>query len=135
MKYLPVRLLLIVGAGFFLFEAALHLLGLPILQHDKIFLFTHDRYIGIYALTMCAIMSLTAFDIERYRVFFWVIMTSVLLGIGNAMFIARAGGYRVLFPPAQTVDGQLSLLGVGAIVWYLLLLISYFVLRPTSKTD
>lgn len=110
--------LLLIGAVFFLFEAVLHAFGLSVLEHDKIFLFTHDRYIALYALTMAALMIVTAIDVRRYKPFFFIIMGSVLLGIVNAMLIERLGGYAVLFPPASTVDNQLSGLGVGVVVWY-----------------
>lgn len=112
------RLLLVIGAGFFAFETVLHAFGLSILQHDEIFLFTHDRYIALYALTMTTTMILTASDVKRYRVLFGIVMSSIALGIGNAMLIASLGGYDVLFPAAREVDGQLSGLGIGVIIWY-----------------
>lgn len=111
--------LLMVGAGFFAFEAVLHAFGLPVLQHDEIFLFTHDRYIALYALTMAALMTLVATDVSRYQAVFVIVMGSVTFGIGNAMLIASLGGYEVLFPAAGQVDGQLSGLGVGVVLWYL----------------
>ena len=112
-------LLLFVGAAFFLFETIVHAFGLPVLEHDKIFLFTHDRYIALYAITMAAIMTLTASDLRRYRFLFPIVMASILLGIANAMLIEQLGGYQVLFPPAQQVDGQLSGLGIAVAIWYL----------------
>lgn len=121
-----VSICLLIGAGFFLFEAVLHAFGLPILEHDEIFLFTHDRYIALYALTMAAVMILAASDIRRHKALFFIIMASILLGILNAMLIARSGGYDVLFPAAQTVDGQLSWLGIGVAIWYLLTLGGFF---------
>jgi hypothetical protein len=112
------RGLLCVGAVFFLFEAVLHAFGLPILQHDEIFIFTHDRYIALYALTMAAVMILIATDIFRYRSLFVIAMVSILFGVMNAMLITSLGGYEVLFPAASTVDGQLSGLGLGVMLWY-----------------
>jgi hypothetical protein len=112
-------LLLYLGAGFFMFEAIIHGSGLAVLEHDKIFLFTHDRYIALYALTMATIMTLAATNVKRYRALFFIIMASITLGIGNAMLIEQLGGYAVSFPPALKVDGQLFNLGVGAVTWYL----------------
>ncbi len=129
----PTSILLLIGSIFFLFEAVLHAFGLSILEHDKIFLFTHDRYIALYALTMAAIMALTASDLHRYRPLFFLIMGSILLGIVNAMVIERLGGYDVLFPAAATVDGQLSGLGVGVVVWYIATWIA-FLKGSTSRT-
>ena len=126
------RGLICLGAGFFLFEAVLHAFGLPILEHDEIFIFTHDRYIALYALTMTAVMLLVASDIYKYRSLFVITMISVLLGIGNAMLIASLGGYDVLFPAARTVDGQLSGLGVAVILWYGLTWLT-FVLHLKTK--
>jgi hypothetical protein len=127
----------VLGAGFFIFEAVLHVLGLPILQHDEIFLFTHDRYIALYAITMAMIMLLAASDLRKYRVLFMVIMISILLGIGNAMLIATMGGYEVLFPAARSVDGELSGLGVGAIIWYMATWITFghFITTQTKNRN
>lgn len=133
-SYSATSLLLLIGAAFFLFEAMLHAFGLPILEHDRIFLFTHDRYIALYALTMAAIMTVTATHIQRYRLMFVLMMLSVLLGIVNAMVIARAGGYEVLFPAVQEIDGQLSWLGVGVVTWYVVTWVSFlFMLRKGEK--
>jgi hypothetical protein len=117
-RFSVTSILLLIGAGFFIFEAIIHTFGLAILEHDKIFLFTHDRYIALYAITMTALIILAATDIRRYRILFFIVMVSVLLGGLNAMLIARLGGYEVLFPAAVNVDGQLSGLGVGAAIWY-----------------
>lgn len=111
--------LLFIGAGFFLFEAVLHAFALPILEHDRIFLFTHDRYIALYALTMAVMMVFVATNVQKYRLLFYVTMGSILLGIMNASLIASLGGYEVLFPSAREIDGELSLLGVGVVAWYL----------------
>lgn len=119
-------ILLLIGAGFFLFEAIIHAFGLPVLEHDKIFLFTHDRYIALYALTMCAVMILVALDLKKNKILFFIVMMSILLGMLNAMLIAQLGGYEVLFPPASEVDGQLSSLGAGAMIWYLVTWLAFY---------
>ncbi len=128
-----VSILFLVGAGFFVFEAVIHAFGLAILEHDKIFLFTHDRYIALYALTMAAVMTLTAFDLKRYQVLFYIVMVSILFGIANAMLIERLGGYEVLFPSAKEVDGQLSVLGLIVGAWYITTWFSFFRTTLTSK--
>jgi hypothetical protein len=125
--------LLMVGAGFFVFEAVLHAFGLPILQHDEIFLFTHDRYIALYAATMAAAMTLVASDLKKYRNLFVIVMLSIAFGIGNAMLIASLGGYDVVFPSAREVDGDLSMLGVGVAVWYVFTWIS-FIIKTTRRS-
>jgi hypothetical protein len=124
-----------VGAGFFAFEAVLHAFGLPILQHDEIFLFTHDRYIAIYAGTMAAVMALAATDLAKYRALFVIVMLSIVLGIGNAMLIASLGGYEVLFPSAREVDGDLSMLGAGVAVWYVLTWAAFVIKSARRSAD
>lgn len=134
LRHMPAtKILLLLGALFFLFETVLHAFGVPILQHDKIFLFTHDRYIALYALTMAGIMTLTASDVRKYQHLFVIVMASIALGIANAMLIARTGGYEVLFPPATEVDGQLSGLGIAAIVWYVTVWSAFFYERKRVK--
>ena len=124
--------LLMLGSLFFAFEAVLHAFGLPVLDHDKIFLFTHDRYIALYAATMTAIMIVTAMDLKKYRTLFFVIMASIFFGILNAMLIAHLGGYQVLFP-ATIVDGELNPLGAGVMVWYIATWVAYLYEQNEQK--
>lgn len=121
--------LVIIGAIFFLFEAVLHAFGLSILHHDDIFLFTHDRYIAIYAVTMFALMLQIATDVRRNKILFVIVMSSIALGIMNAIWIAKMGGYGVLFPAAVGIDNQLSVLGFGVIAWYLATWLGFILLN------
>ena len=112
------RFLLWFGAAFYFFEAIIHGLGLAILEHDKIFLPTHDRYIAIFALTYAALFILISADIKKYRHLFILTMAGILLSAVNAAVIAQNGWYFELFQ-TTTLDQNLSFIGVGAIVWYL----------------
>lgn len=125
MKYL-----LWIGAAFYIFEAIIHALGLPILEHDKIFLPTHDRYIAIFALTYAALLILIATDLKKYRSLFIVTMIGIFVSMMNAVLIARGGWYESQFK-TTALDQSLSLIGVGAIVWYLATLFFYY--RSTSR--
>lgn len=118
MKTLPfTRILLRLGALFFFSEFFLHFFGLPILEHDRIFLYTHDRYIALYALTYAFLLILTSTDLKKYRFLFLATMVGILLGMLNAYWIARQGGYHVLFPTVS-LDEDLSWLGAGFLLWY-----------------
>ncbi len=111
------KLLLWLGAAFFFSEFFLHLLGLPILEHDRIFLYTHDRYIALYALTYAFLLVLSSTDLKKYRFLFLATMVGILLGMLNAYWIAHQGGYHVLFPTVS-LDEDLSWLGAGFLLWY-----------------
>ena len=115
---LSLRILLCLGAIFFFFEFVLHLLGLPILEHDRIFIPTHDRYIALYALTYAALLLLSAYQVGKYKPVFFIVMIGILFGIINATLISRSGGYEVLFPTLY-LDDKLSGIGVGAVFWYI----------------
>lgn len=119
--------LLVIGALFFMFEAVIHAFGLPILEHDKIFLYTHDRYIAIFVALLAAIMILVACSMYRYRPLFFILMGSLVLVMANAELISRLGGYGVVFPAATTIDGQLSILGMVFLGWYLATWVAFFV--------
>jgi hypothetical protein len=110
------RYLLWIGAGFFLFEAVIHAIGLPILEHDKIFLPTHDRYIALFALTYAALLVLIATDVKKYRQLFSLTMCGILLGMINAYWISRSGGYASF--GTETLDADLRLLGLFAVAWF-----------------
>ena len=118
-KLLLTRVLLWLGALFFLSEFFLHFLGLPILEHDRIFIFTHDRYIALYALTQAFLLSLVSSDLKKYRFLFVATMVGLLLGMLNADWISKQGGYHVLFP-TLSLDEDLNWLGIGFVAWYVL---------------
>ncbi len=111
------KVLLWIGAGFYFFEAIIHILGLPILEHDEIFLPTHDRYIALFAVTYAALLILISTNVQKYRQLFWLVMAGILLSLGNAALIARLGGYDKFFQ-APELDKQLSIIGIFALIWY-----------------
>ncbi len=115
--------MLVIGAGFYIFEAAIHALGLPILEHDKIFLPTHDRYIAIMALTYAALLILVSTNIEKYRTLFAVVMTGIFVSMGNAVLIAHSGGYAAF--GVINLDRSLTLIGFGAAVWFVVTLATF----------
>ena len=125
MKNPLLRIFLWVGALFFLFEALIHSLGLPILEHNRIFLPTHDRYIALFALTYVALLIFVSTDIKKYKTIFFITMLGILLAILNATWISWSGGYKIFFP-VNSLDANLSILGVGAYIWYVLTWIFYF---------
>ncbi|MBI1908197.1 hypothetical protein HYS28_02140 [Candidatus Uhrbacteria bacterium] len=110
------RALLAVGASFYTFEAALHGFGLAVLEHDKIFLPTHDRYIAIFALTYAALLVLIASNPTKHRSLFILTMAGILLSMGNAALIAAGGGYASF--GVLDLDADLSAIGIGAIIWF-----------------
>lgn len=111
------RWLLWFGAAFYFFEAIIHGLGLAILEHDKIFLPTHDRYIAIFALTYAALLILIATDLKKYRHLFVLTMAGICVSIVNAAVIAQNKWYPALFQ-TTALDNSLSLIGGVAVVWY-----------------
>ena len=118
------RIFLLIGALFFLFEAIIHFFGLPVLEHNKIFLPTHDRYIALFALTYALLLVLVSTDLEKYKTPFLITMIGILLAILNATWISWSGGYKLFFP-VDRLDVNLSFLGVGVYTWYALTWISY----------
>ena len=125
MVYKVTRLLLWIGAFLFLFEAVIHFFGLPILEHDKIFLPTHDRYIALFALNYAILLILISTDLKKYEVLFKLTMVSILLAMGIAAFIAYSGGYAHLFPVSK-LDESLRVIGGIACGWYVLTWIFYY---------
>jgi hypothetical protein len=126
------QLLLAIGAAFFAFEFVIHFFGLPILEHDKIFLPTHDRYIALYGLLHAAILLLIASNGEKYRALFVVTMVFVLAGMLNANWIAQNQWYTNNFN-APSLDANLSVIGIISIFWFLatiLLWLFAFILLP-----
>lgn len=124
MTHRLLKILLIIGAGFYAFEAVIHGFGLAVLEHDKIFLPTHDRYIAIMALTYAALLMLIATDVKRYRVLFGLVMTGILLSMGNAMLIAAGGGYASF--GVLDLDASLNGIGIGAGAWYVLTALAWW---------
>ncbi len=106
----PISILLLIGAVFFLF----------VLRVD-----IPARFI---ALTSALLLSSSESESEDESESEPV---RSILGVVNAMLIERLGGYDVLFPAAATVDGQLSGLGVGVVVWYIATWIAF--LKGTSS--
>ena len=123
-EYQLTKILLLIGSIFFFLEFILHLFGLGILEHDKIFLYTHDRYIALFALTYSVLLFLIYTDIKKYTDLFKLTMIGILLSFINAIFISYQGGYEKLFP-VNALDYNLSLLGLLFLVWYLSLIILY----------
>lgn len=111
------RFLLWFGAGFYFFEAIIHGFGLAILEHDKIFLPTHDRYIAIFALTYAALLMLIATDLKKYRHLFILTMAGILVSMVNAAVIAQNQWYPELFQ-TTALDNDLNLIGAVTVVWY-----------------
>ncbi len=118
------KIFLWIGAAFFLFEFVLHLFGLPLLEHDKIFLYTHDRYIALFALTYAVLLILIATDIKKYATLFKVTMVGILFAMLVAASISLSGGYISLFP-IESLDKDLSILGWGFLAWYVLTILVY----------
>lgn len=113
--------LLRAGALFFFFEFVLHLFGLAIIEHDKIFLFTHDRYIALYALTYGFLLTYSSINIERHRKLCIATLVGLALAFINAYTISLQGGYDVLFPTIS-LDENLTALGTFFLIWYLTVL-------------
>ena len=112
------KILLWIGALFFYIEFVLHIGGLPILEHDRIFLYTHDRYIALFSLTYGTLLMLISRDIQKYRTLFLLTMCGILLSIINGVAISLQGGYASLFP-VSNLDKNLKVLGMSFLVWYI----------------
>lgn len=108
-----------IGAAFYLAEAPLHLFGLPILEHDKIFLPTHDRYIAIMAITYGVLLILISTDVKKYQTLFVITMVGILVQAINAAYITTIHGYRNYFQ-TRHLDRSIGLMGYGFLLWYLL---------------
>jgi len=125
-KYFLLRIFMYFGSLFFFFEFILHLLGLNILEHDKIFLFTHDRYIALFSLTYSSLLILVSTNFEKYKLLFMLTMTGIFLAMINALNISFSGGYITLFP-VYSLDNNLKFLGILFFFWYFLTwLLFYF---------
>ncbi|PIP65627.1 hypothetical protein COU77_02400 [Candidatus Peregrinibacteria bacterium CG10_big_fil_rev_8_21_14_0_10_49_16] len=119
---------LYIGSVFFFLEAVLHALGLAVLEHDKIFLPTHDRYIALLALTNGALLILISTNITKYRHLFILLMIGIGLGMLNAFSIAQSGGYKAYFA-VSTLDATLSVLGIGVFIWYIATWVAWYAKR------
>ncbi len=112
-------ILLWIASAFYFFEAVIHTFGLPILEHDKIFLPTHDRYIAIMALTYAALFLLISTNPKRHQELFVLTMIGVLVSMMNAMVVAYHHWYTILFNTTG-LDQNLSVIGAGVLIWYTL---------------
>ena len=121
-KYL--RLFLWLGALFYVIEAFLHFFGLPILEHDQIFLYTHDRYIALFALTYAVLLVLISTDFARYKILFYFTMSLIFLSMLTAYSIAALGGYNDIFPVIH-LDSDLPVLGYVFLGWYVVVWIFF----------
>jgi hypothetical protein len=122
------RPLLWLGALFYLAEAPLHFFGLPILEHDRIFLPTHDRYIAIMVVTYGVLLILISTNIKKYQTLFVITMAGILAQAINAAYIAMIGGYRTYFH-TQHLDREIILIGCGYLLWYPLAWLSWLKVR------
>lgn len=131
------RLLLYGGALFYIIEGVFHFFGLPILEHDKIFLPTHDRYIALYAFTYAALLILITTDLMKYRALFVIVMIGILLSMFNGWWIAHTGGYSKYFS-VKELDQGVGWIGIGALGWYSLTWLFWILewrhLKRTIKT-
>jgi len=114
--------LLWLGAIFYLFEFFLHFWGLPVLEHDKIFLPTHDRYIALFALTYGASLILISSNLKKYRHLLYLTLTGIFLSFLNGLWISFHGGYAPLFEVAA-LDQNLSVIGYSVLLWLTSLII------------
>jgi len=121
MKEKSLKILLYIAALFFLFEAIIHFFAFPILEHDKIFLPTHDRYIAIFALTYAVLFFLSTTDLKRYKTLLQILLCGLFLSLLNAFWIAQTGGYAQAFGTEQ-LDASLSIIGIITIVWFIFIL-------------
>ncbi len=112
------KYLLWVQALFFFSEFLFHFFGLPILEHDKIFLSTHDRYIALFALILAGILVTIATDIKKYNAIFIVVMVGILFLMINGYVIEHTGGYAKAFS-TQTLDRDIQWIGYGSLLWYI----------------
>ena len=126
-----IRPLLWIGAVFYFAEAPLHFFGLPILEHDKIFLPTHDRYIAIMAITYSVLLILISTNVKKYQALFIITMVGILAQGINAAYIAVTGGYQTYFH-TQHLDREIVLMGYGFLLWYPLAWISWFKARKAD---
>lgn len=119
------KTLLWIGALFFLAEFFLHFFGLSPLEHDVIFMPTHDRYIAAYALTLSGLSVLVSTNLKKYKALFIFTMGMMFLGLVIGSMIALEGGYSGLFPVVD-LDENLGGLGSLFIFWYLLTSFSWW---------
>lgn len=114
------KCLLFAMAGFFVFEFILHFFGLPILQHHRIFLPTHDRYIAFYGLLFAGLLIMLATSHRRDQALYRFTTFMLFLGAANAVYISANRLYGKYFG-AYNIDSQLAMLGIGVLLWYIAL--------------
>lgn len=122
---LILQILLIIGALFYLSEFFFHFFGITILEHNKIFMPTHDRYIALYGLTYAVLLALVSTDLEKYKTLFLITMAGIFLGYCNAVYISYSGGYDSHFT-VSSLDNDLSWLGYSIAAWYIMTGVSWF---------
>ena len=115
--------LLFFGATFFAFEAVIHFFGLPVLEHDKIFLPTHDRYIAILAATYAGLLILIATNIKKYGHLFILVMMGILAQMANALYISRTHAYARF--DVVTLNQDLGIMGYTGLVWCIALWVAW----------
>lgn len=125
------RILLWIGALFYIAEAPPHFFGLPILEHDKIFLPTHDRYIAIMVVTYGVLLILISTNVKRYQTLFVITMAGILAQGINAAYIAMIGGYQTYFH-TQHLDRAIVRMGYGFLVWYVVTWLSWLKARQAD---
>ena len=125
------RPLLWLSALFYFAEAPLHFFGLPILEHDRIFLPTHDRYIAIMVVTYGVLLILISTNVKKYQALFIITMVGILAQGISAAYIAIIGGYQTYFH-TQHLDREIVLMGYGFLLWYPLAWISWFKARKVA---
>lgn len=121
-------ILLWIGALFYLFEFVLHFWGLSILEHDKIFMPTHDRYVALFALTYAALLVLIGSDLKKYQKLFYLTIIGIFASFLNGLWISLRGGYAPIFN-VITLDQQLSFIGYAFSVWYVLLIVAWYLVN------
>lgn len=124
-EYQITKIIFLIGSLFFFFESFLHFFGLDFLEHNVIFIPTHDRYIALFALTYSTLLLLISTDIKKYNNLIKIVLIGIFLSIVNATYIAFTGGYSKYFS-VLNLDDNLRLLGLGVYVWYFLTLIFYY---------
>ena len=124
--------LLWIGALFYLFEFFLHLFGLPILEHDRIFMPTHDRYIALFALTYAGLLILISSNLKEYGRLFYLTIAGIFLSFLNGLWISSQGGYSPLFN-VVTLDKDLSIIGYLFLLWFAALSVAMFYYHKNLK--
>jgi len=124
-QYQITTVLVWLGILFSFSEFFLHLFGLPILEHDKIHLFTHDGYIALFTLMVASFLYLSTTDFKKYKTVFYLTMGFIACAFVIGSYIAYNGGYSALYP-VITLDEDIRLLGVAFLLWIPATLYAYY---------